>query len=94
MLFTEDIVLVSKDDSEIQQRQIADRECWLEISRTKTEYMSCDFGGIAGVSRNGTAIPACTDFKYLSELLQNNGKIDRSVQQRINAGCIDMTVTS
>ncbi|KAJ8736005.1 hypothetical protein PYW08_006661 [Mythimna loreyi] len=40
----------------------------LKLSRTKTEYLFCDFGGLSGLvalAFAGTPIPICSDFRYL-----------------------------
>ena len=51
MLFADDIVLVGEDETEIQSRlekwQQKLENVGLKISRTKTEHMFCDFGGLS-----------------------------------------------
>ncbi|KAJ8704761.1 hypothetical protein PYW08_012081 [Mythimna loreyi] len=61
----------------------------LKLSRTKTEYLFCDFGGLSSpvpIALVGTPIPICSDFKYPGSLIQGNGEIDRDVAHRINSG--------
>jgi hypothetical protein len=93
MLFADDIVLVGEEGPEVQSRL----ELWrrklenvgLKISRSKTEHMFCDFGGLsnfAPVELDGITLPVCSDFRYLGSLLQCNGDIDRDVKNRISAG--------
>ncbi|KAJ8709706.1 hypothetical protein PYW08_009710 [Mythimna loreyi] len=93
MLFADDIVLVAESALEVQSRL----EVWwqrlesvgLKLSRTKTEYLFCDFGGLSSpvpIALAGTPIPTCSDFRYLGSLIQGNGEIDRDVAHRINSG--------
>ncbi|XP_064074433.1 uncharacterized protein LOC135193915 [Vanessa tameamea] len=93
MLFANDIVLIGEDGLEIQSRledwQQKLENVGLKISRTKTEYMFCDFGGLSGleaIALDGVALPVCSDFRYLGSLIQDDGKIDRTVKHRINTG--------
>ena len=57
------------------------------LSRTKTEYMWCDFSGVRcedeGVSLEGQVVPKRDT---LGSMLQSNGGIDEDVSHRINAG--------
>ncbi|KAJ8712012.1 hypothetical protein PYW08_008966 [Mythimna loreyi] len=66
MLFADDIVLVAESGLEVQNRL----EVWwhrlesvgLKVSRTKTEYLFCDFGDLSGpvaLAFAGTPIPIC-----------------------------------
>ncbi|XP_061706804.1 uncharacterized protein LOC133517487 [Cydia pomonella] len=93
MLFADDIVLVGEDGLEVQSRL----EEWrrklenvgLKISRSKTEHMFCDFGGLSGfaaIDLVGVTLPVCSDFKYLGSLVQCDGDIDRDVKNRISTG--------
>ncbi|XP_026746133.1 uncharacterized protein LOC113507480 [Trichoplusia ni] len=93
MLFADDIVLVGENGPEIQSRL----EVWqqklesvgLKISRTKTEYMFCDFGGLSSpeaIKLDGVRLPVCSDFRYLGSFIQSDGEIDRAVKHRSNAG--------
>ena len=93
MLFADDIVLVAEGGLEVQSRL----EAWwnrlenvgLKVSRTKTEYLFCDFGGLSSpvrISLAGTPIPICSDFRYLGSLVQGDGDVDRDVTHRINSG--------
>jgi hypothetical protein len=53
------------------------------ISKTKTEYIRCDFG--TTISENGChRIPKDT-FRYLGSMLQRDGDIDADVSHRIKA---------
>ncbi|CAK1577904.1 unnamed protein product [Parnassius mnemosyne] len=93
MLFADDIVLVGEEGIEVQSRltgwQRRLESVGLKISRSKTEYLYCDFGGLSSpvpMSLDGAILPICSDVKYLGSLIQGDGGIDRAVQHRINAG--------
>jgi hypothetical protein len=59
------------------------------ISKTKTEYMRCDFGTTISedgdVSLRGQVVPKDT-FRYLGSMLQRDGDINEDVSHRIKAG--------
>ena len=59
-------------------------------SRTKTEYMRCDFGTTTreeeDVSLEGQVVPRKDTFRYLGSMLQRDGDIDEDVSHRIKAG--------
>ncbi|XP_063532819.1 uncharacterized protein LOC134743355 [Cydia strobilella] len=95
MLFADEIVLVRDNALEVQSRLVKWQEklesVGLKISRTKTEHMFCDFGGLSSFSHialDGVSLPVCPDFRYLGSLIQGDGRIDRDVKNRINAGWI------
>ena len=60
------------------------------LSRTKTEYMMCDFsasryeGGV--VILDGQVVAHKNTFRYLGSMLQKDGDIDEDVRHRISAG--------
>ena len=60
------------------------------LSRTKTEYMRCDFGTTTreeeDVSLEGQVVPRKDTFRYLGSMLQRDGDIDEDVSHRIKAG--------
>ena len=62
------------------------------LSRTKTEYMRYDFGGVVqeegDVSLEGQVVPKKDIFRYLGLMLQRDGDIDADVSHRIKAGWI------
>ena len=61
------------------------------LSRTKTESMRCDFGGVVqegDVSLEGQVVPKKDTFWYLGLMLQRDGDIDADVSHRIKAGWI------
>jgi hypothetical protein len=94
MLFADDVVLV--DDS----RAVVNRklELWrhtleskgFRLSRTKTEYMRCDFSTTrheeGDVSLDGQVVAKKDTFRYLGSMLQKDGDIDEDIRHRISAG--------
>lgn len=93
MLFADDVVLV-----ESQAGVNRKLELWRQtleskgfrVSRTKTEYMRCDFGTATqeegDVSLEGQVVPRKDTFRYLGSMLQRDGGIDVDVSHRIKAG--------
>ena len=96
MLFADDVVLVDESQAGINRKL----ELWRQtleskgfrLSRTKTEYMRCDFGGVVhekeDVSLEGQVVPKKDTFRYLRSMLQRDGYIDADVSHRIKAGWI------
>ena len=50
------------------------------LSRTKTEYMRCDFGTSTreeeDISLEGQVVPRKDNFRYLGSMLQNQSRVD------------------
>jgi len=93
MLFTDDVVLVDESHAGVNRKL----ELWRQtleskgfrLSRTKTEYMRCDFGATheeGDVSLEGQVVPKRDTFRYLGSMLQRDGDIDEDVSHRIKAG--------
>jgi hypothetical protein len=92
MLFADDVVLVDKTRAGVNGKL----ELWKDaleskgfrISKTKTEYMMCDFsmtGHEDGVvSLNGQLVAKKETFRYLGSMLQKDGDIDEDVRHRIS----------
>jgi hypothetical protein len=90
MLFADDVVLVDENREGVNRKL----ELWRQtleskgfrISRTKTEYMRCDFGTTISengdVSLGGQVVPKDT-FLYLGSMLHRDGDIDEDVSHRI-----------
>jgi hypothetical protein len=90
MLFADDVVLVDENREGVNIKL----ELWRQtleskgfrISRTKTEYMRCDFGTTISedgdVSLGGQVVPKDT-FLYLGSMLHRDGDIDEDVSHRI-----------
>jgi hypothetical protein len=95
MLFADDIVLVAEKKQDLNVRleewRIALERKGLRISRSKTEYLFCNFsGGIdeenTQITIGGQAVPQTTKFKYLGSFVQCDGDIDCDVAHRVQAG--------
>ena len=104
MIFTGDIELVVETREEISNKLDEWREALegkgLRISRTKIDYLHCDFSidylhcdfsgtspvGELEVSINETVVKTRTKYKYLGSIIQRGGKIDGDVNHRIQAG--------
>jgi hypothetical protein len=60
------------------------------LSRSKTEYMKCDFSATTqeeeDVRLDGQMVPKKDTFPYLGLMLQKNGDIDEDVSHRIKSG--------
>jgi hypothetical protein len=94
MLFTDDVVLMDENRTGVNQKL----ELWrrtleakdFRLSRSKTEYMKCDFSATTqeegDVRLDGQMVPKKDTFRYLGSMLQKNGDIDEDVSHRIKAG--------
>jgi hypothetical protein len=60
------------------------------LSRSKTEYMKCDFSATTqeegDVRLDGQVVLKKDTFRYLRLILQNDGDINKDVSHRIKAG--------
>ena len=93
MLFAHDVVLVDESRTRVNRKL----EPWrrtleskgFRLSRTKTEYMMCDFSATmhegGDVSLDGQVVPQKDTFRYLGSMLQKDGNIDEDVRHRISA---------
>lgn len=95
MLFADDIALVAETRGEVN----AKLEVWrstlesqgLRVSRSKTEYLWCNFSGEANeegveVLIGDRIVPRTDKFKYLGSIIQKEGEIEDDVTHRIKAG--------
>lgn len=95
MLFSDNVIFI--DESKFGMNEKLER--WrrvleskgFRISRGKTEYMQCKFGGMMDesdleVSLGGQALLTTNKFKYLGSIIQDNGEIDEDVSHRIKVG--------
>ncbi|KAG2611405.1 hypothetical protein PVAP13_4KG163305 [Panicum virgatum] len=94
MLFADDVVLVDESRAGVSRKL----ELWrhtleskgFRLSRTKTEYMMCDFSASrhegGDVSLDGQVVAHKDTFWYLGSMLQKDGDIDEDVRHRISAG--------
>jgi hypothetical protein len=94
MLFADDVILVDESRMWVDQklelwRQTLEAKCFM-LSRSKTEYMKCDFSATTqeegDVRLDGQMIPKKDIFRYLGSMLQKNGDIDKDVSHRIKVG--------
>ena len=95
MLFADNIVLVAETKEEVKNKLDEWRKALegkgLHISRTKIEYLRCDFSGTSPVGEPEVSIgeevvKSMTKYKYLGLIIQRNGEIDRDVNRRVHAG--------
>ncbi|PUZ44177.1 hypothetical protein GQ55_8G069400 [Panicum hallii var. hallii] len=94
MLFADNVVLVDESRAGVNMKL----ELWrhtlesrgFRLSRTKTEYMMCDFSPTrhedGDVSLEGQVVAKKDTFRYLGSMLQKDGDIDEDVRHRISAG--------
>ncbi|KAL6572318.1 hypothetical protein OROMI_013276 [Orobanche minor] len=95
MLFVDDIVLVAETRREVY----AKLELWrykleslcLHVSRSKTEYLWCNFSGETNeeaveVMIADQIIPHMDKFKYLGSIIQKEGEVEGDVTHRIKVG--------
>ena len=94
MLFADDVVLIDESRIGVDRKL----ELWRQtleskgfrLSRTKTEYMRCEFSGVRSddgdVTLAGQVVPRKDTFRYLGSMLQSDGEIDEDVSHRIRAG--------
>ncbi|XP_076894172.1 uncharacterized protein LOC143546373 [Bidens hawaiensis] len=94
MLFADDIVLIAESKQDLNMRledwRSALESKGLKISRSKTEYLYCGFGGVnddedVQIAIKGQEVPQSTKFKYLGSFVQSDGTIDSDVAHRVQA---------
>ena len=102
MLFADDVVLVDESRAGVNRKF----ELWrrvleskgFRLSRTKIEYMMCDFSASrhedGDVSLDGQVVAHKDTFRYLSSMLQKDGDIDEDVRHRISTGWLKWCQTS
>ncbi|KAI3801889.1 hypothetical protein L1987_30006 [Smallanthus sonchifolius] len=92
MLFADDIVLIAESKETLNNRLKEWRTVLehkgLKISRSKTEYLHCNFSGAnvdeeTQISIEGGVVPKTLKFKYLGSVIQSNGDIDNDVVHRV-----------
>ncbi|KAG2481630.1 hypothetical protein PVAP13_J032190 [Panicum virgatum] len=94
MLFADDVVLVDESRAGVNRKL----ELWrrtleskgFRLSRTKIEYMMCDFSATrhegGDVSLDRQVVVQKDTFRYLGSMLQKDGDIDEDVRHRISDG--------
>lgn len=95
MLFADDIVLVDETKGGLNTKLETWREALetkgLKISRTKTEYMECNFSNSrsrddAEVKIDNQELPKKEHFRYLGSLISKDGELGDDVTHRIQVG--------
>jgi hypothetical protein len=94
MLFADDVVLLGELREELNGRLETWRQALeaygFRLSRSKTEYMECNFSGRRSrsteVKVGDHIIPQVTRFKYLGSIVQNDGEREANVSHHIQAG--------
>ena len=91
MHFADDIVLFAKTkeetNSKLEEWRAALEGKGLRISRSKTEYLRCDFSGTEPkgeleVTIGGEVVACTSKFKYLGSVIKSNGEIDGDVTHK------------
>jgi hypothetical protein len=93
MLFTDNVVLVDKSmigvDHKLELWRRTLEAKYFRLSRSKTEYMKCNFSATTQEKRdvrlNSQVVFKKDTFRYLGSMLQKNGDIDEDVSHRIKA---------
>jgi len=95
MLFADDVVLPGESREKLNGRLETWRQALeaygFHLSRSKTEYMECNFRkrrsrSTLEVKVGEHIIPQITRFKYLESIVQNDGEIEAYVSHRIQVG--------
>ena len=91
MMFADDIVIcgLSKEqvEEDLEQWRNALERRGMKVSRSKTEYMCVnEIEGGGTVQMQGADLTKVEEFKYLGSTVQSNGRCDREVKRRIQAG--------
>ena len=92
MLFADDVVLVDESRAGVNRKLKLWRRTLeskgFKLSRTKTEYMMCDFSATrherGDVILDGQVVIQKDTFRYLGSMLQKDGDIDEDVRHRIS----------
>jgi hypothetical protein len=91
MLFADDVDLVDESRTWVDKklelwRRTLEAKCF-RLSRSKTEYMKCDFSATTkeegDVRLDGQVVPKKDTVRYLGSMLQKNEDIDEDVSHRI-----------
>ena len=94
MLFADDIVLIDETSvglsGKLEQWRHTLESKGFRLSRSKTEYLKCEFSGVVGsgeiVTLGGVAVPRVEKFKYLGSIIEKNGDINEHINHRIRVG--------
>ena len=93
MLFADDVVIVNETrgvEEELEMWREALECSGLKVSKKKTVHMCINKNGHDGdseqVKMQGQVVPEVKDFKYLGSTIACDGKSDREVKNRVQAG--------
>ncbi|XP_022007798.1 uncharacterized protein LOC110907073 [Helianthus annuus] len=103
LLFADDIVLLAESkhslNAKLEEWRAALEGKGLKISRSKIEYLYCDFSGAGDgedsrINIEGQVVLHETKFKYLGSFVQSDGEIDSDVAHRVQVGWCKWKVAS
>ncbi|KAG5631776.1 hypothetical protein H5410_003493 [Solanum commersonii] len=103
MLFADDIVLIDETRDRVDVRLEVWRQALeskgFRLSRTKTEYLRCNFSDVVeeadvGVRLAAQIIPKRESFRYLGSVIQESGDIDDDVTHRIGVAWMKWRLAS
>ncbi|XP_060810060.1 uncharacterized protein LOC132904162 [Amyelois transitella] len=96
LLYADDVALISNNKQEVQdsleQWRSALESSGLRISRTKTEYMVCNFSldksstTHTELKLDGEILPRVNKFKYLGSVIAEDGTITADITHRTTSG--------
>jgi hypothetical protein len=94
MLFADDVALIDESrigvDHKLELWRQTLESKYFRLSRTKIEYMTCQFSGDnseeGNISLDGQVVHMNNTFRYLRSMLQSDRVIDEDVSHRIRAG--------
>jgi len=94
MLFADDIVLIDEISAGLRDKLEQCRHTLesrgFRLSRSKTQYLKCEFSGAVGsgevVTMDVVATPRVEKFKYLGSIIEQNGDINDDINHRIRVG--------
>ena len=92
----DDVVLIDESkvgvDSKLELWRQTLESKGFRLSRTKTEYMKCEFSGAQSedgdIYLDGQVVPRKNTFRYVGSMLQNDDEIDEDVSHRVRASWI------
>ena len=92
LFYADDIVLIAKNRKELERKlerwRYALESRGLRISRKKTEYMTTELDGDqqSTIKLAGENIKRVNEFKYLGSVLDNEGNMEKEINNRIHSG--------
>jgi len=94
MLFADDIALIDETSAglsgKLEQWRHTLKSRVFRLSRSKIEYLKCEFSGAIGssevVTMDGVAIRRVEKFKYLGLIIEQNRDVNEDINHRIRVG--------